>query len=511
VNSIINDIDLSKLPQVYMKSHPELVELYNFAWKKAAENIRECNGQRYMDCAWDFTRNFQWVWDTCFMTLYARYDNGGFPGISSLDNFYKFQRSDGFIAMTYDLNTGKEVYGERINPPLFAWCEWEYYKTTGDMSRFEKVIPKIEKLMKWIDANRRCESRSLRQNIPSSNEVHQKGGKQDKQIKSFPFYYFNDGGSSGMDDSPRAPRLPEAGKFYDWIDLSSQMVLSFRMLANMHSILNNDVEKNYWNTRGDELADAINSELWCDRTGFYHDRIPGTNFVNSKTIAGFWPIIAGIANGNKLKSLINYLQDEKTFNRPIPVPSLSADDCNYCENGTYWIGGVWAPTNYMVTRGLMYSGNGDLAYDIAAKYLNGLQETFNSIEPHSLWECYNPEKPFPGRNAYDRLFVKPDFVGWSGIGPIAMLIENILGIELNAPEKQIDWTIRLNEAHGIKKLKLADVTVDLECDFSDEDLRTPLISIKTDSDITVNIKYNDKHQKLSLKKGEIRNQKFISA
>jgi hypothetical protein len=28
-----------------------------------------------------------------------------------------------------------------------------------------------------------------------------------------------------------------------------------------------------------------------------------------------------------------------------------------------------------------------------------------------------------------------------------MLIENIIGVDLNAPEKRIDWTIRLTEAH----------------------------------------------------------------
>lgn len=490
MNEIVNEIDLGKLPRPYVESHPEWIELYDFAWKLAAKNIRECDGKRYMDCAWDFSRNYQWVWDTCFVTLYARYGNGIFPGISSLDNFYKFQREDGYIAMTYDLNTGDNLYGERINPPLFAWVEWEYYMTTNDSSRFETIVPKIEKLMDWIDANRRCDPRQRRFPVPA-NPTYDNKEKNEPDEKTYPFYYFTDCGSSGMDDSPRTPRLPDAGKFFDWIDLSSQMALSFRMLAKINGVLNDEKKSAYWNKRADELSAAINDELWCEKTRFYHDRSVAPNFVNSKTIAGFWPILAKIASDDKLDSLINHLGDEKTFNRPVPIPTLSADDCNYCENGTYWIGGVWAPTNYMVTRGLMLADEkgGDTAHAIAIKYLDALCETYKNVEPHSLWEAYSAEKPLPGLSAYQREFVKPDFVGWTGIGPIAMLIENILGIEINAPERRIDWNIRLRENHGIENLKVGDAIVNLKCEFPESNDGEPKITIDSSEEIDVRVNF----------------------
>ena len=92
-----------------------------------------------MDAAWDRSRNYQWVWDTCFMAMYCRYAPDQFPGIQSLDNFYELQRDDGFIAMTYDLNIGEEPYPDRINPPLFAWTEWMHFRATGDDSRLSRV------------------------------------------------------------------------------------------------------------------------------------------------------------------------------------------------------------------------------------------------------------------------------------------------------------------------------------------------------------------------------------
>ena len=487
MNNLVNGIDLSALPRPFLESRPDLLELYDFSWRKAAENIRECKGQPYMDCAWDSSRNYQWVWDTCFMTLYARYGNGEYPGISSLDNFYRFQREDGFIAMTYDLNNGMPVYGERINPPLFAWCEWEYYLTTGDCSRFATVLPKLELLMNWIDANRRGAVRCMRYNpVELTSPVPLDKVKTDAHFDSYQFYYFLDCGSSGMDDSPRTPRDPEAGKFYDWIDLSSQMALSFCCLAEMYQVLDNSERQAYWNKRAGELATAINRELWSDRSRFYHDRMPNVNFVSCKTAAGFWPILAKVADAEKLEALVEHLRDENSFNRPIPVPSLAADDINYCEHGTYWIGGVWAPTNYMITRGLQLAGKGDVAHEIALKYLNGLARTFKEVEPHTLWECYSAEKALPGLNANARRPAKPDFVGWSGIGPIAMLIENVLGIEVNAPAKQITWQIRLQESHGIENLKVGDATVNLFCDFSRQNAGVPEIKVASDKpDISV--------------------------
>ena len=59
----------------------------------------------------------------------------------------------------------------------------------------------------------------------------------------------------------------------------------------MNRILKRDEQVVYWDERAEELDDAINSELWCDKTGFYHDRSACPNFVSTKTIATFWTIL----------------------------------------------------------------------------------------------------------------------------------------------------------------------------------------------------------------------------
>lgn len=442
-------IDFNRLPQPFAAEHPGWIDLYHVAWRLAARHIRTRNGRNYMDAAWDPQRNYQWVWDTCFMSLYCRYAPDQFPGVESLDNFYALQREDGYIAMTYCLDANREVWPDRINPPLFAWAEWEYYRSTGDASRLDRVIPHIEKLMDWIDAHRRNQPHRLR----SSTDAALDG--RGESIRNYQLYFFRDSGSSGMDDSPRTPRMEEAGQFFDWIDLSCEMVLSFRCLARMHTVLGQTAAAEKWNRRAAETGDLINSELWSERSRFYHDRMLPTNFVASKTIAGFWPILAGCCPPDRLRHLIDHLNNPAEFNRPLPIPSLSADDPNYDPDGTYWVGGVWAPTNYMVTRGLQLAGEGNLAHAIARRYVDGLLRTYQQFTPASIWECYCPEADRPGLHPYmDRVHARIDFVGWSGLGPIAMLIENLIGIDADVPARHVTWTVRLTEEHGIRNFNL---------------------------------------------------------
>jgi hypothetical protein len=223
--------DPDRLPKPVLEGHPEWVELHDFAWTLAAEKTRMSRGRWHLNTAWgsgdEEGWNYQWVWDTAFMILWARYGGGALPSIESFDNFYDLQRDDGYISMTYDYDTEKEPYPNRINPPLFAWVEWEYYLTTGDRSRFEWVVPHIEKHMAWIEANRT--NSATGSDEPKANAGHEGT-----------LYWFADCGSSGMDDSPRTPRLPEAGRFYQWIDLSSQVAHAYSCLARMHGALGND-------------------------------------------------------------------------------------------------------------------------------------------------------------------------------------------------------------------------------------------------------------------------------
>jgi hypothetical protein len=88
----------------------------------------------------------------------------------------------------------------------------------------------------------------------------------------------------------------------------------------------------------------------------------------------------------------------------------------------------------------------------------------------TIWECYSPEFPEPATRWDDTFYSRQDFVGWSGLGPIALLIENVIGIEMNIPQNQITWRIDRTDEHGIKNLNYLDGKVSLLVEPKDEKL-----------------------------------------
>ena len=491
------DVDYSKLPEPILEDHPEWVKLYYTAWELCAAHIRTLTDSRtYIDTAWDSNRNYQWVWDSCFISLYSRYAPETFPCMGGLDIFYSLQREDGYIGMTYDFDKMIEPWPNRINPPLFAWAEWEYYLSTGDSSRFRRVVGHIENLMRWIDKNRRT--------VSHKELANQHLDEHDRDTSSLndSFYYFEDTGSSGMDDAPRSPRIPEVGQYFDWIDLSSQMALSFRMLSYMNGIIGNGDKSLYWKSRVEELGGAINKYLWSDNTRFYHDRAVSFNLCACKSVASFWPMLAGICDNYRIACLVDHLLNEREFNRHTPVPALSADDPNYSPLGGYIASGTWAPTNYMITRGLAKQGRGDIAHMIAKKYIGVISRTYTNFEPHTLWEGYCNEEDRPCGVPYSKALSKPDFVGWSGLGPIAMLIENVIGLDINVPERKINWEINLSEEHGVKNLSFGEFgRISLRCK-SRRSIEEPAeVIIQSDGDINVQIKRGNKIKRMEARTG----------
>lgn len=437
--------DAGGLPNVICDNHSDWVDMYNTAWKYAADNIEyPCKGgwKSQMTCMPG--RGILWQWDSCLMALFARFSNDSMPVMNNLDNLYRLQREDGYMSMAYFIDTEEPAYGERINPPLFAWAEWEYFLVSGDDTRFKAVLPKLVKYFDWIKTHRR---------------------------RANGLYWFTDSGSSGMDNSPRGALFDDqhAGSGICFVDLACQQALTCLYLCKIAGHTGDHAHEARFTQEYEELSGLINERHWCEKTGIYFDLFNRSeaksrcNFINHKTIAAFWPILAGVANEYQVNKLMEHLADPAEFMRPHPLPTLSADDPNYDPLGGYWRGGVWAPTNYMVTKGLKCRDRHDLARDIAARHLNSMVEVYKNESYNSIWECYSPEYVRPALSE-DGVLVRSDFVGWTGLGPIAMLIENILGFGFDARNNRISWNIGTKGRHGIENLHFNKNRVSLVCE-----------------------------------------------
>lgn len=430
------------LPSPILDAQPDSVELYWKAWQLAFDHIAFGTPQNgfadaYMDPAFDGNI---YQWDSSFITLFGRYGLRLFPVMATLDNFYRKQRGDGYIQRVYSGDTGAEVATPTadepvINPPLFGWVEWQYYRFSGDASRLSTVFPVLEQYYEW-----------LKNHVRSATATG---------------LYYQTGLGSGMDNTPRGD-IGGAG----WADMSMQQVLAASMLANMAGALGRADLQKKWTDEAAQLTATINQRMWNETDGIYYDLRRDGAHAGVRHIGAFWALLSGVANATQASRLTAHLTDPNEFYRDHLFPSLAASDPGYVAAGNYWRGAVWAPTDYMVVKGLEQTGHGELAREAAANHIAHLATVYahpptdtSKIAPeqrggdyHTLWECYSAEAATPATRWDNVYYSRQDFVGWSALGPIALLIEDVLGFDVDGVAGKVVWTMTRTDRHGIERL-----------------------------------------------------------
>ncbi|WP_072052945.1 MGH1-like glycoside hydrolase domain-containing protein [Hymenobacter terrenus] len=366
----------------------------------------------YLDEA--FSPNI-FYWDTCFMTCYAKYHQQELPITQALDNFYRVQDADGYIGREYTEN-GQPFWEKHhpvsINPPLLAFAELELHSQKPDVERLRRVYPHLK----------------------SHFEFLQRTYRGDDGL------YFGDTLGMGMDNIPRYPTgweddgkgLPVinlfpkvfqySGKNAKWniqgrlVDFSSQMAFFALNLNRIAKLTDHAADVPAYEQAHAAIKKALNEQCWSEADGFYFDLGYGKP-IRRFHMGMYWALLADCVPANRLDKFVTHLTDANKFDRPVPVPSLAADEPEYKAYGDYWLGGVWAPTTYMVLRGLQHVGKPALARTLAQRFYGAVAEVFQKTG--TFWENYAPEFANYGNPA------KPDFCGWTAIVPITIWREFI--------------------------------------------------------------------------------------
>ena len=449
-----------KLPRPVYDGHASYIDCYYRAWEIAFSNLRKAKSEAlfvsdFIDTAFN---GYLFMWDSSFIVMFGRYGSRIFDFQRTLDNFYSHQHRDGFICR----EICEEAAGEQFTrddpastgPNVLPWAEWEYFLSTGDRERLSRVFDPLCAYHRWLRNNRSWQDGS----------------------------YYSCGLACGMDNQPRQEKgynhLVSHG-FMSWIDTCAQQYLSANILQNMARVLGREDEAADFAAESELLYKTVTGTMWDDETAFYYDKRRDGSLSTVKTIGAYWTLLAGLVPTEREDRFIAHLDNEREFKRPNRVPALSADNENYCESGGYWNGGVWAPTNYMVMRGLQKAGRYTLAHEIARDYLANVISVFERTG--TLYENYAPESASAGDPAAD------DFVGWTGLAPITMMFEDLFGIIPDAPKRKISWHINLTDRHGIENYPLGDATVDLICDARVSASERPQIHVRSDIGVEVEV------------------------
>ena len=387
-------------------------EMYDHAMQLAKKKIRggpndPVYKKPFVDAA--FSGSI-YLWDTCFIATYAKFHPDELPIANALDNFYNRQEEDGYICREY--NADGEPYWPKyhpvsINPPLLAFAELELFGKSGDIERLKTVYPKLVRFYDFL-------------------VTHYRGDDQ---------LYFSDSLGSGMDNIPRYPfgwRDDGAGiRFkslkYDWfiysdldakwnrqgrsVDMSAQMVLFANNLCDIANHIGNTADVDRFRTGAAQTTDAINMHCWNQDDCFYYDLGYGQRILR-RHIGMFWTLIAGVVPEERMVPFLGHLTDPNQFWRKIPVATTPADSPDFQPAGGYWHGSAWAPTNYMIIRGLEAVGQHDLAERLARQYYWCVAEVFKTTG--TFWENYAPDRIAPGDSS------RPDFCGWTALAPITL-------------------------------------------------------------------------------------------
>jgi hypothetical protein len=378
--------------------------------------------KKYLDAAFN---GGLFLWDTCMIAAWAKYYVKDLPIITALDNFYRMQDKDGFMCREY-LPDGRVAWDKAhpiaVAPPILAWAEVELFTKTHNRRRLQKVYPALARFHRYMENTYRGDDG----------------------------LYWSDAHGSGMDNIPRMPRgwsddghgvrlnfnrchpsvrpwirgvavAPHLRGTLAWnrqgrsVDLTAQMALDAAHLSWMADVLGLENDAHRWEKEKHDINARINTYCWSSKESFYFDLAYGKKIIR-RHIGMFWTLWSGAAEMRKQqKALIKALLDPSRFGRPVPVPSMAADEPEYCRWGDYWRGGVWPPTTYMILRGLRVCGEDDVARKLARQFYDVVASVHSATG--TFWENYAPEFPSYGIPA------RPDFCGWTGLVPVSIYRE----------------------------------------------------------------------------------------
>jgi putative isomerase len=237
-------------------------------------------------------------------------------------------------------------------------------------------------------------------------------------------YFWNDDAAIGVDNDPSTFMRP--AKSSGSIFLNCLMYRELIALGYLCDRLNQSEIGDLYRRDAAELKAAIQKHCWDERDGTFYsvdlNLLPyeGKPFSGDAKLAlhagyprdydcliqrldvwsSFLPLWAEIATPEQAARMVERLRDERTFNAPYGVRTLSKLEKMYnvraSGNPSLWTGPIWGVSNYLVFRGLVKYGFVDDARVLADKTIALFARDFERFG--ALHEYYLPESGEPVLN-----------------------------------------------------------------------------------------------------------------
>jgi hypothetical protein len=170
----------------------------------------------------------------------------------------------------------------------------------------------------------------------------------------------------------------------------------------------------------------------------------------------------------------------------------------------------------MIIKGLDIYPLRELAAAAAYNHIDNIYKVYKNFQPspetiaveeqdeayQTIWECYSPDEAKPATRWDGKYLCRQDFVGWSGLGPIALLLENIIGLQPSAPKDVLYWNLRIREKHGVENYRFGDNQIDIMCQKNELPVNNAIIHINSNSPFGLVVSSQVGVKEFEVKKGE---------
>jgi len=368
----------------------EYIDIVKKAYGVLLKNVRVFNGYRIV-VPHPVRYPVPFCWDTAFHALGLIYVD---PLLAreNIEGLLSHQREDGLIpnALTSDKDTDL-----RSQPPIIIYSAVVYAEATNDLDSLRRWYPRLKKYYLWWAVKGALGAKNpgdLGEDLGAL--VSPFTGSRDP---SHPWRAYWAACSSGMDNHPvydysEGRVIEHRGNYYLPIKdlmLSSSLAAGAGYMMKAARMLGMPQEETFFRREHERLKRLINEYMWDDSSSFYYPITLEGDKIKVKTIQAFIPLYAEVASRGDAEELINHLVSKDEFWGTYGVPSIAFNDkkfmtpqpsCMHARDPYYWRGPIWAPTTYLVFRGLLNYGKKDLAKELVDKWISLLARVGDFVE-----------------------------------------------------------------------------------------------------------------------------------
>ena len=422
----------------------DFVEVYDRTWAW----ISDCWASGGAGTPIEKTKYFQYngepildLMDQVFASFFLVYSNRIYAASSGLDTLYALQEPNGAIRSRYDAATGKPIFPkdnpEGLGLPLFAWAEYNLYHKTANKKRVKEVMPTLQRHWAWMESTFKRENGLY--GVPVS--------------------------ATGMENSPRGGGLYLS-------DFNAAMAMNALYLSALGDILN-DKEASFQFKRAVLLAQDADQLPHVERRRRLllrprQGREAGADEDDRRLLAPPRrdPQRGALRAAHRTPQGSRHLRDRA----PLPDPGRRSEGLRQAGHGLPGLGGPalhlhgdQGPREVQPVRARPRLRDPPplLRPRLDASRRRGPRRGRREAarEGHAeqkptVWEAYQPQNEgkaiWPERPEWPR----PQFLAFTGLSTIALMIENIVGLYISLPRKTVDWIIPNLEIMGIENLSL---------------------------------------------------------